>query len=122
MRQASIGKQNSTSSTGLCASVLEYLRRRLDTAGRPAELAESGWDYGTEQAFLRTVIDHWRTEYDWRTTEAELNTMGSQIATAHGHRIHLWHVRSADPDAIPLVLHVRPGSTAEAARRVTAAT
>ena len=34
-------------------SALDDLRRRLELARWPAELEDSGWAYGTEQAFLR---------------------------------------------------------------------
>ena len=83
---------------------LDDLQRRLDSARFPAELPDSGWDYGTEQTFLRSVIDRWRDGYDWRATEAELNTWGSSVATASGQRVHLLHARSDAADAIPLVL------------------
>jgi microsomal epoxide hydrolase len=93
---------------------LDDLRRRLESARFPAELPDSGWDYGTEQAFLRSVIDRWRDGYDWRATEAELNQWGSSVVTAAGQRVHLLHVRSDAADAIPLVLvHGWPGSIVE---------
>ena len=95
-------------------SALDDLRRRLDGARWPAELPGCGWDYGTEQAFLRTVIERWRDGYDWRATEAELNGWGSHITTAADQRVHLLHVRSENADAIPLALvHGWPGSIVE---------
>ena len=93
---------------------LDDLHRRLDSARFPAELPGSGWDYGTDQAFLRSIIDRWRDGYDWRATEAELNGWGSLVTTAAGQRVHLLHVRSDADDAIPLVLiHGWPGSIVE---------
>jgi len=93
---------------------LDDLRRRLEHARFPAELPDSGWDYGTEQAFLRSVVDRWRDGYDWRATEAELNEWGSFVATAAGQRVHLLHARSDTADAIPLALvHGWPGSIVE---------
>lgn len=93
---------------------LDDLQRRLDAARFPAELPGSGWDYGTEQAFLRSVIMRWRDGYDWRATEAELNGWGSYVTTASGQRVHLLHVPSSDSDAIPLALiHGWPGSIVE---------
>lgn len=95
-------------------SALDDLRRRLDTARWPAELPGSGWDYGTEQAFLQTVVERWRGGYDWRATETEINGWGSHVTTAAGQRVHLLHVRADDPEAIPLVLvHGWPGSIVE---------
>ena len=95
-------------------SELDDLHRRLVSARWPVELDGAGWDYGTDQAFLRSVIDRWADGYDWRRTEAELNGWGSFVTTAAGQRVHLLHVRSANADAIPLVLtHGWPGSTVE---------
>jgi microsomal epoxide hydrolase len=93
---------------------LDDLRRRLESARWPAELPGSGWDYGTDQSFLRSVVDRWRDGYDWRTTEAELNGWGSFVSTAAGQRVHLLHVPSDDDASIPLVLiHGWPGSIVE---------
>lgn len=93
---------------------LDDLRRRLDNARWPVEIADAGWDYGTEQAFLRSVIDRWRDGYDWRATESEINRWGSHITIAAGQRVHFLHTPSSDPDAIPLVLvHGWPGSVVE---------
>jgi microsomal epoxide hydrolase len=95
-------------------SELDDLHRRLVSARWPVELDGAGWDYGTDQAFLRSVIDRWADGYDWRRTEAELNGWGSFVTTAAGRRVHLLHVRSANADAIPLVLtHGWPGSIVE---------
>lgn len=93
---------------------LDDLDRRLDNVRWPAELAQAGWGYGTEQAFLRSVVDRWRNGYDWRATEAELNAAGSFVAVAAGQRVHFLHARSDAHDAIPLVLiHGWPGSVIE---------
>lgn len=93
---------------------LDDLRRRLENVRWPAELPDADWDYGTEQAFLRSVVERWRDGYDWRATEAELNSTGSFLAEAAGQRVHFLHARSDHLDAIPLVLiHGWPGSIVE---------
>jgi microsomal epoxide hydrolase len=95
-------------------SQLDDLRRRLTEARWPAEIDGAGWDYGTDQAFLRSVVDRWVNGYDWRRVEDEINGLGSSLTTAAGQRVHLLHVRSADADAIPLMLtHGWPGSIVE---------
>ena len=95
-------------------SQLDDLRRRLESARWPSEIPGSGWDYGTEQNFLRSVVDRWKDGYDWRRTEAEINAGGSFVTTAAGQRVHLLHSRSANEGAIPLVLmHGWPGSIVE---------
>lgn len=93
---------------------LDDLARRLEYARWPAEIGGAGADYGTDQAFLRTVVDRWAGGYDWRRTESELNSYGSFTTVAAGQHVHLLHTRSTDPDAIPLVLtHGWPGSIVE---------
>ena len=93
---------------------LDDLRHRLSSARWPAEIAGADWDYGTEQVFLKDVIDHWLHRYDWRATEAEVNAAGSFITEAAGQRVHFLHTRSEHKDAIPLVItHGWPGSVVE---------
>ena len=95
-------------------SDLDDLRRRLQSARWPDELPGSGWEYGTDQTALRSLVERWSDGYDWRATEAELNEWGSFVTTAAGQRVHLLHVRSDDEGAIPLVLiHGWPGSIIE---------
>jgi GNAT superfamily N-acetyltransferase len=93
---------------------LDDLRRRLSAARWPAEIAGADWDYGTEQTFLKNVIDHWLHHYDWRATESEVNAIGSFVTEAAGQRVHFLHSRSEHRHAIPLVItHGWPGSIVE---------
>lgn len=95
-------------------SELDDLRRRLANTRWPAEIDGAGWDYGTDQAFLKAVVDRWLHTYDWRQVEAEVNEFGSFVTAAAGQRVHFLHVRSPDRDAIPLVVtHGWPGSIVE---------
>ena len=72
------------------------------------------WDTGVPTWWLRQIVEHWRTEYDWRTAEAELNSWPQFVTEIRGQRIHFLHVRSEEPNALPLILtHGWPGSVAE---------
>ena len=42
--------------------------------GRADEAPQSAWAYGTSVAWLRELVDYWRTRFDWRAQEAALNT------------------------------------------------
>ena len=54
---------------------------------------------------------YWEREYDWRRFESALNAFPQFLTTIDGLDIHFIHVRSANPDALPLVLtHGWPGS------------
>jgi microsomal epoxide hydrolase len=93
---------------------LEDLDRRLANARWPDELPGVGWDRGVPLDYLRDLADYWRTRYDWRVAEAELNRYPQYLTEIDGANVHFLHVRSPEPDAIPLVItHGWPGSVAE---------
>jgi pimeloyl-ACP methyl ester carboxylesterase len=93
---------------------LDDLRHRLDNTRWPAPLPGDGWDTGVPTGWLAELVDHWRTGYDWRAAEAQLNAFPQFTTVIDGQRIHFLHVRSPEPDAFPLVLtHGWPGSVAE---------
>ncbi len=95
-------------------AALDELAAKLDTTRWPAAMPGDGWDTGVPTAWLRTLADHWRTGYDWRAAEKELNAIPQFTTTIDGQNIHFLHVRSAEPDAMPLILtHGWPGSIVE---------
>jgi pimeloyl-ACP methyl ester carboxylesterase len=93
---------------------LDDLADRLDRTRWPDELPGAGWDYGIPLARVRELAEHWRHGYDWRRHEAELNESPQFRTDIDGQRVHFLHIRSADPDALPLLLlHGWPGSVLE---------
>jgi pimeloyl-ACP methyl ester carboxylesterase len=93
---------------------LDDLARRLEATRWPAALPGDGWDTGVPTAWLKELVDYWRTGYDWRAAEARLNESPQFTTEIDGQRVHFLHVRSAEPDAFPLVLtHGWPGSVVE---------
>ncbi|MGX2994437.1 epoxide hydrolase family protein [Streptomyces sp. JNUCC 64] len=93
---------------------LDDLADRLARTRWPNEVADAGWDYGFPLARLKELAEHWRTGYDWRAHEAGLNRLPHFRTRIDGQDIHFVHVRSARPDALPLVLtHGWPGSFLE---------
>ncbi|NUS43896.1 MAG: epoxide hydrolase [Mycobacteriaceae bacterium] len=93
---------------------LDDLRRRLDHARLPAPLPGDDWTTGLPTGWLRELVDYWRTEYDWRSAEAELNSYPQFTTEIDGQNIYFLHVRSPEPDALPLLLtHGWPGSVVE---------
>ena len=60
------------------------------------------------------MVEYWRTKYDWRKHEARLNEYPQFTTTIDGANVHFLHVKSPEPDALPLILtHGWPGSVAE---------
>ena len=92
--------------------VLEDLRERLARTRWFDGI--QGWDYGTDQDYLRGLVDEWRTSFDWRAVETRLNALGPVSTVVDSQRLHAFHVRSPRPDAVPLLLvHGWPGSVIE---------
>ena len=90
------------------------LRERLARTRWTSDLPGTGWERGVPAAYLRELAAYWATDYDWRAQEAALNAYPQFITTIDGADLHFLHVRSAEPDATPLLLlHGWPGSIVE---------
>jgi pimeloyl-ACP methyl ester carboxylesterase len=82
---------------------IEDLHRRLDATRWPEPVAGSGWDYGTDVAWLRDLTHYWRHGFDWRAKEASLNAFPQRMVRVGGIDIHCIHVPGRGPDPLPLV-------------------
>lgn len=95
-------------------SDLDDLHRRLTRTRWPSELANVGWERGIPLGYMKELTEYWRSEYGWRAQEARLNAFPQFMTTIDGANIHFLHVRSAEPDALPLIItHGWPGSIVE---------
>lgn len=95
-------------------AALDDLHVRLRATRWPSASPEPGWGRGVPVLYLRRLADHWLHRYDWRANEARLNEFGQGLTAIDGQRVHFLHVRSPEPDALPLVLtHGWPGSIVE---------
>jgi epoxide hydrolase len=95
-------------------AALTDLHERIDRTRWPDELPGQGWTYGVSLPYLKELVRYWREQYDWRAQEARLNGLPQFTTTIDGARVHFVHVRSAEPDALPLIVtHGWPGSIVE---------
>jgi pimeloyl-ACP methyl ester carboxylesterase len=93
---------------------LEDLRSRLAHTRWPDELADVGWDRGVPLGYLKELTDYWRTSYDWRAAEAQLNQLPQFTTQIDGATVYFLHIKSPEADAMPLVItHGWPGSVVE---------
>ncbi|PRX65867.1 pimeloyl-ACP methyl ester carboxylesterase [Nonomuraea fuscirosea] len=93
---------------------LDDLRDRLGRTRWPDELPGVGWSYGVPTSYARELAEYWRTTYDWRAQEAALNAYPQFTTEIDRQTVHFMHVRSPEPDALPLIItHGWPGSIAE---------
>ena len=95
-------------------AVLLDLHERLARTRFPDQPPEAGWDYGADLAYVRELCAYWRDAFDWRATEARFNAFPQFVTEIEGERLHFYHVRSPEPDAVPIIItHGWPGSVAE---------
>jgi epoxide hydrolase len=87
---------------------LDDLHERLARIRWPDELPGAGWSRGIPLTYMRELAEYWRAE------EARLNRFPQFTTTIDGQTVHFLHVRSPEPDALPLIItHGWPGSVAE---------
>jgi pimeloyl-ACP methyl ester carboxylesterase len=98
----------------IAQAALDDLHGRLARTRWPNELPGVGWSRGVPLSYLKELAEYWRTDYDWRMHEARLNAFPQFTTEIDGQNIHFLHVRSPEPDALPLILtHGWPGSVIE---------
>jgi pimeloyl-ACP methyl ester carboxylesterase len=95
--------------------ILDDLHDRLNRVRWTSEVpGPSPEDYGVSLSWVRKRIEYWQDSYDWRAAEAKLNAHPQFVTKIDGQDIHFLHVKSPQPDAIPLILtHGWPGSVFE---------
>jgi len=90
------------------------LRRRLAATRFPDPIEGAGWDYGIDLAWLRELLEYWRTGFDWRAVERELGRYEHGYVRVDGLRVHVLVARSPHKGALPLLMtHGWPGSVLE---------
>jgi pimeloyl-ACP methyl ester carboxylesterase len=95
-------------------SELADLRSRLLRTRWPERETTDDWAQGIPLAYLQEVVDYWAKRYDWRAREARLNRFAQFKTRLGGLDIHFIHVRSANANALPLIItHGWPGSIVE---------
>ncbi|HUR01003.1 MAG TPA: epoxide hydrolase, partial [Nonomuraea sp.] len=91
---------------------LDDLRTRLAMTRFTDEIADA--DQGVRVERVRRLVGRWLDGFDWRAQEARLNAYPQFTTEIDGQNIHFIHVRSDNPDALPLILtHGWPGSIVE---------
>jgi microsomal epoxide hydrolase len=95
-------------------SELDDLKARLAQTRWPDQLPGVGWDYGIPLDYVQNLAEYWRTSYEWRLHERTLNSFPQFTTTIDGQQVHFLHVRSPEPEALPLIItHGWPGSVVE---------
>ena len=78
-------------------AALSDLRDRIERTRWSDHVAGSGWAYGTDPDYLRSLLATWADEFDWRSRERELNRLGHYRARRAGQA----RGREATPATLP---------------------
>jgi microsomal epoxide hydrolase len=93
---------------------IDDLRQRLARTRFPDQAPDAPWSYGTDVGYLKTLVDYWQNDFDWRAAEARLNAFPQHKVPLHDIDLHFLHVPGKGPDPYPLLLlHGWPGSVFE---------
>jgi pimeloyl-ACP methyl ester carboxylesterase len=95
-------------------SAIVDLRRRVAVTNWPERETVTDVTQGVQLVTMRELAQYWQEHYDWRKVEARLNALPQFITNIDGLDIHFIHVRSKNPNALPVIVtHGWPGSIIE---------
>ena len=90
------------------------LKRRIKATSWPSRELVSDDTQGVRLATMQKLADYWANQYDWRKVEERLAALPQFVTTIDGVDIHFIHVKSKDPNALPVIItHGWPGSIIE---------
>ena len=95
-------------------SAVDDLRHRVTATRWPEKETVNDQSQGVQLATMQKLARYWATDYDWRKCEAKLKALPQFVTTIDGLDIHFVHVRSKNPNALPVIItHGWPGSIIE---------
>jgi len=102
---------------------VDDLRNRLANTrwpiSTPGRDDRTDFSRGIPLVYLKELAEYWLNGFDWRAQEEKLNEHDQFTTVVDGQTFHVVHVRSANPEATPLVLnHGWPGSFVDYQRLV----
>jgi pimeloyl-ACP methyl ester carboxylesterase len=93
---------------------LTDLRHRIAATKWPERETVGDATQGVQLATMQKLARYWATDYDWHKCEAKLNALPQFVTNINGVDIHFIHVRSKNPNALPIIItHGWPGSIIE---------
>ncbi|MFE3003386.1 epoxide hydrolase N-terminal domain-containing protein [Nocardia sp. NPDC059246] len=84
--------------------ILDDLRQRLTRTRWFDDDGNADGHYGVPTAYLRDLVDHWRTDFDWRAQEKAMNAYEHYRVEVDGVPIHFLRKPGVGDNPIPLIL------------------
>ena len=90
------------------------MKRRVAATRWPDQELVADTSQGVKLRTMKALQGYWANDYDWRKTEARLNSLPNFVTEIDGVDIHFIHVRSKHANALPIIVtHGWPGSIIE---------
>jgi epoxide hydrolase len=90
------------------------LRERLARTRWPDAETVDDWSQGLPLGYAQELCAYWERDYDMGRVARRLNALPQFTAEIDGLGVHFIHLRSPEPNAVPLILtHGWPGSVLE---------
>ena len=83
---------------------LEDLSFRLSNTKWPNQLKDSNWESGTKKDYMQSLISYWRSDYNWRSQENNLNSYAQFKCNVDGIDIHFFYEKGKGPNPMPIIL------------------
>src|SRR5205085_11629338 len=91
-------------------SALDDLRKRIAATRWPEKETVADQTQGVQLATMKALASYWAKDYDWRKCEQKLKALPHFVTNIDGLDIHFIHVRSKNPNALPMIVtHGWPG-------------
>ena len=93
---------------------LNRLKSQIRSYRFPRAPVDSGWTYGCDLDFLKSITGYWAGGYDFGAAQVELNRFAQFAAEVDGMELHFVHVVGEARGKRPLLItHGWPGSVYE---------
>jgi len=83
---------------------LEDLQQRLAKTRWPDEIKDAEWDYGTNLAYLKALVQYWQSKFDWSEQEEVINRFAHFRTEIDGFGLHFIHERGRGENPLPIIL------------------
>lgn len=95
------------------AEAVADLKERLAMTRWPVPVSND-WSHGQPVSFVKELAEQWGEHFDFAKAEATLNRYPQFLTEIDGQTIHFLHIKSKEPNALPLLLtHGWPSSVFE---------
>ena len=86
------------------SSTLDDVFNRLKNSRLTKDFGNKEWKYGTEENYLRDLIDYWLNKYDWKKHEKEINKFSHYKIKIDNIPIHFIYEKGSSENSKPLIL------------------